>query len=118
MIQRKIEIYLSTPINALVEGIYEENIPMTEIKKHGDFGLGTFNQLDGEMVLLDGQIYRIASDGNVSIMDEQTQTPFACVTFYQAMSYEDSEGELKLSRVSGVVDCLDALAKFVLCLSH
>ncbi len=67
---------------------------MTEIKKHGDFGLGTFNQLDGEMVLLDGQIYRIASDGNVSIMDEQTQTPFACVTFYQAMSYEDSEGEL------------------------
>jgi acetolactate decarboxylase len=87
-------IYLSTPVNALVEGIYEQNIPVSEIKKHGDFGLGTFNDLDGEMVLLDGQIYRVAADGNVSKMSEQTLTPFACVTFYQPMSHEISKGEL------------------------
>jgi acetolactate decarboxylase len=87
-------IYLSTPVNALVEGIYEQNVPVAEIQKHGDFGLGTFNDLDGEMVLLDGQIYRAASDGTVSPVDAQTLTPFACVTFYRPMSYEDSRGEL------------------------
>jgi len=90
----KSRIYLSTPVNALVEGIYEQNVPMTEIQKHGDFGLGTFNDLDGEMVLLDGQTYRVAADGNVSLVSAQTLTPFACVTFYRSMSHENSRGEL------------------------
>ena len=93
----KSRIYLSTPVNALVEGIYEQNIPLAEIQKHGDFGLGTFNDLDGEMVLLDGQIYRVASDGNVSSVSSQTLTPFACVTFYHPMSSENSRGMLTYS---------------------
>jgi acetolactate decarboxylase len=93
-VPEKNRIYLSTPVNALVEGIYEQNIPLTEIKKHGDFGLGTFNDLDGEMVLLDGVVFRVASDGTVSQMSDQTLTPFACVTFYHPMSAETSRGEL------------------------
>ena len=36
-------VFLSAPINALVEGLYVENTTMAEIKQHGDFGLGTFN---------------------------------------------------------------------------
>ncbi|HEX3051173.1 MAG TPA: acetolactate decarboxylase [Aggregatilineaceae bacterium] len=81
-------IYLCAPVNALVEGIYEENIPLSSIREHGDFGLGTFDQLDGEMVMLDGQVYQITGDGRVSKVDESTQTPFACVTFYQTHSSE------------------------------
>ena len=42
-------VYLCAPVNALVEGIYEEKIPFSEVKKHGDFGLGTFDHLDGEI---------------------------------------------------------------------
>jgi hypothetical protein len=34
-------ICLSAPVNALVERIYEENVSPAEVKKHGDFGLGT-----------------------------------------------------------------------------
>ena len=58
-------IYLCAPVNALVEGIYQERIPLTKIRRHGDFGLGTFDNLDGEMVLLDGHFYQIAGDGRV-----------------------------------------------------
>jgi len=87
-------IYLCSPVNALVEGIYEQNIPIAELKKHGDFGLGTFNDLDGEMVLLDGQIYRVAGDGTVNTVSEEIKTPFACVTFYTPMSHEISQGEM------------------------
>jgi acetolactate decarboxylase len=79
-------LYLCAPVNALVEGIYNENIPFGEIKKHGDFGLGTFDMLDGEMVMLDGQIYQITSDGRVSSGHDDLSTPFACVTFWQAHS--------------------------------
>jgi len=87
-------IYLCAPVNALVEGIYKENIPLAEIKKHGDFGLGTFNDLDGEMVMLDGQVYQIASDGRVAVIDDSALTPFACVTFYKPLSHDDIDHEM------------------------
>jgi acetolactate decarboxylase len=83
-------IYLCAPINALVEGIYEEKIPFTEIKKHGDFGLGTFDDLDGEMIMLDGQVYQIGADGSVKKVSDEALTPFACVTFYQPLSHDDA----------------------------
>jgi acetolactate decarboxylase len=87
-------IYLCAPVNALVEGIYEENIPLSQVTEHGDFGLGTFHELDGEMVILDGRIYRIASDGSVTTMDEKSLTPFACVTFFQPECSDRLEREV------------------------
>jgi acetolactate decarboxylase len=87
-------IYLCAPVNALVEGIYKENIPLAEIKKHGDFGLGTFNDLDGEMVMLDGHVYQIAADGRVAVIDDDALTPFACVTFYEPLSHDEINGEM------------------------
>jgi acetolactate decarboxylase len=87
-------IYLCAPVNALVEGIYEEKIPFTQVKQHGDFGLGTFDDLDGEMVMLDGQIYRITAEGRVHQVDEQALTPFACVTFYHPFSHDELDTEL------------------------
>ena len=54
-------IYLCAPVNAVVEGIYEEKIPFTEVKKHGDFGLGTFDLLDGEMVKIEGHLHPIST---------------------------------------------------------
>lgn len=87
-------IYLCAPVNALVEGLYEEKIPFTEIKGHGDFGLGTFDDLDGEMVMLDGQIFQINSAGRVQRVPDHALTPFACVTFYKPFSRDILEREL------------------------
>src|SRR5690349_6559976 len=87
-------VYLCAPVNALVEGIYEENIPITEIKKHGDFGLGTFDQLDGEMIMLNGQVYQIAGDGRTTVVDDNAETPFVCVTFYETHSTESLERDM------------------------
>ncbi|MBW1800092.1 MAG: acetolactate decarboxylase, partial [Deltaproteobacteria bacterium] len=63
-------------------------------KKHGDFGLGTFDKLDGEMVMLDGKIYQIDSVGRVSRVAEDALTPYACVTFYQPFSHDHLENEM------------------------
>lgn len=87
-------IYLCAPVNALVEGIYEQKIPFTEIKEHGDFGLGTFDNLDGEMVMLDGNIFQITGQGKVNRIDEAALTPFSCVTFYRPASHDELETEL------------------------
>jgi acetolactate decarboxylase len=87
-------VYLSAPINALVEGFYVENTTIADIKTHGDFGLGTFNYLDGEMVLLDNIFYQIRSDGNVYCIGDNEQSPFACVTFFNPDTFDDIDGNI------------------------
>lgn len=77
-------VYLSAPVNALVEGIYEEDIPLSNVLLHGDFGIGTFDDLNGEMVILDGCCYQILADGKVKRAPEEAKTPFAAVTFFSA----------------------------------
>lgn len=87
-------VYLCAPVNAIVEGIYEEHIPFSEIKRHGDFGLGTFDMLDGEMVMLDGRIYQMTADGCVQEVGDDALTPFACVTHYSPERFLELDGEL------------------------
>jgi acetolactate decarboxylase len=82
-------VYISTPINVLVEGYYEQNITIGDVKTHGDFGLGTFNDLDGEMVVLDGVVYQVAADGTVNTVADDVLTPFACVTFYDPETFDE-----------------------------
>lgn len=86
-------VYLCAPVNAVVEGIYEEHIPFSEIKRHGDFGLGTFDMLDGEMVMLDGRIYQMTADGCVQEVGDDALTPFACVTHYRPEKFLELDGE-------------------------
>lgn len=85
-------VYLTAPINALVEGLYVENTTIAQVKQHGDFGLGTFNYLDGEMLLLDGKVYQIRSDGNAYDVGDDERSPFACVTFFSPDTFDDIEG--------------------------
>lgn len=94
-------VYLCAPVNALVEGIYEENIPFSQIKRHGDFGLGTFNDLDGEMVMLDGRIYQIDSEGRVSAVADEQLTPFACVTHFRPSIFAETEAEMEYNPFLG-----------------
>lgn len=75
-------------IDALLTGVYDGHMSLKELRKHGDFGIGTFGALDGEMILLDGVFYQIRADGKVSKPDLSIRTPFACVTKFAADSME------------------------------
>ncbi|VAX34512.1 Alpha-acetolactate decarboxylase [hydrothermal vent metagenome] len=70
-------------IDALLIGIYDGEMTIGELKQYGDFGLGTFNGLDGEMLVLDGRFYQITSDGVVRQPDINTKTPFAAITYFE-----------------------------------
>jgi acetolactate decarboxylase len=65
---------------ALVEGLYQGAVRVSRLLRHGDFGLGTFIGLDGEMIVLDGACYRVASDGTVTIVEGDRLIPYAVVT--------------------------------------
>jgi len=69
---------------ALVQGIYARAVSSSFLLNYGDFGLGTFDNLDGEMVVLDGNIYQVRSDGTVNRIVDDTGTPFAVVVHFLA----------------------------------
>ena len=81
-------IFMSSPINAILEGFYETNLTMAELKKKGDFGIGTFNDLDGELILIDGSVYQMDISGNVCMVDDDVKTPFATACFFKPSSHE------------------------------
>lgn len=68
---------------ALVEGIYKGAVTIAHLREHGDFGLGTFEGLDGEMVALDGRFYQVRSDGTVREAADSDLSPFAVVTRFR-----------------------------------
>jgi acetolactate decarboxylase len=70
--------------NALDKGVQEVEFSVRELKEQGDFGIGTFNAIDGEMVVLDGDCFRIKADGTVLPASDSMGTPFAAVTFFEA----------------------------------
>jgi len=64
---------------ALVEGIYTGAVDVARLREHGDFGIGTFEGLDGEMVALEGRFHQVRSDGRLREGDEGDPSPFALV---------------------------------------
>lgn len=77
-------IYQVSTIGAIMQGVYDGAVSFGELKQHGDFGIGTFNSLDGEMVALDGGFYGVGVDGKAYPVDETAKTPFSVVTFFEA----------------------------------
>jgi acetolactate decarboxylase len=65
---------------ALVQGVYQGVVRVGTLREHGDHGLGTFEQLDGEMVVIDGRCFQVRSDGAVHAVADDVLTPFAVVT--------------------------------------
>jgi acetolactate decarboxylase len=73
-------LYQVSTATALVEGIYQGAVRVGALREHGDLGLGTFEDLDGEMVVVDGRFFQVRSDGSVRECDNDVLSPFAVVT--------------------------------------
>lgn len=68
---------------ALVEGVYHGAVSVGDLLEYGDFGLGTFDDLDGEMIVLNGRCYRARGDGSITEPDKSALVPFAVVTHFR-----------------------------------
>jgi acetolactate decarboxylase len=107
--------YLGHPIHtlfqvstsaALVEGLYQGAVRVSRLLRHGNFGLGTFIDLDGEMVVLEGVCYRVAPDGVVTTVKGDRLIPYAVVTRFSA---EFSRRSQQLNSFSELVAVCDKL---------
>ena len=68
---------------ALVQGVYRGAVTLGALKEHGDFGLGTFEGLDGELVALDGAFFQVHASGKIEKPSDGALIPFAVVTNFR-----------------------------------
>lgn len=101
---REDAVWQNAPINALIEGVYRAATTMTEVRRHGDFGIGTFNGLDGELVMLDGEIFQLRADGLAYPVPEDTCTPFCSATFFRPYVTETVDHPLDYAGVQTLLD--------------
>jgi acetolactate decarboxylase len=98
------QIYQTSLMSALIDGVYDGNITIQQLLKHGDFGLGTFNGLDGEMVILGNAVHQLKSDGTAHLATMDQKTPFAVVTFFHPTMTGNLEQPLDKSQIQALID--------------
>ncbi len=76
-------LFQASAYAALKAGDYTGDITFDELRAHGDFGLGTFTALNGEMLELNGTFYQIKSDGHVYTINGTEKTPWSQTTYFE-----------------------------------
>jgi acetolactate decarboxylase len=103
-------LFQVSTIDALLEGRFEGELPMSEVLARGDHGLGTLDGLDGEMLILDGVAWQGRMDGTLRRIGPDERTPFAVVMRFQAEAVHPlaapADGTMDLSALQGAIDAL------------
>jgi acetolactate decarboxylase len=97
-------VFQTSTLAALLDGAYDGDLTIGELRAHGDLGLGTFEALDGEMIVLDGAVWRARLDGSVVPVADDARTPFAVVTPFGAEVTVAVERELSHEELLAVVE--------------
>ena len=87
----------------LVSPDYDGLAPINSVSKGTTLGLGTFDRLDGELVMVGGQMYRIGTDGTPVLIDGSQSTPFfESVTFVPTASGPVAPGTTCVNLLAGI----------------
>ena len=81
-------------LQSLTVGYFDGSISVKDWKKFGDTGIGTFDGLNGEMIVLDGVVYRADVNCEINVVDDKETVPFSNITFF------DKDFSLKLNDVA------------------
>ena len=101
--QRETLTQIST-IDAILNGVYDGVVDFGTLKKYGDFGIGTFEGLDGEMLGFDGNFYQVKSDGIAYPASDSMETPFASVTFFEVDCNHDLPEGISYEQLEDFLD--------------
>ena len=77
-------LYQVATLQSLMQGNYYGSVSVKSLKKLGDTGLGTFDGLNGEMIVVNGTVYQALADGTVKKAKDSTKVPFSTVTDFHS----------------------------------
>jgi len=103
-------LYQVSTIDALLAGVYDGEVRFADVMPHGDFGIGTFDGLGGEMVAVDGRYFEVRYDGRVQPVDPARRTPFAAVTFFDRTQTVPALTVTNLAQLTAQLDAAVAAA--------
>jgi acetolactate decarboxylase len=89
---------------AFLQGIYEGDYTFANLAKAGNFGLGTLNGVDGEMVAVDGVFYRIDANGVASVISPEAKTPFSVVSKFQPVKPFEIANITSITQLNTLLD--------------
>lgn len=102
--QTEPSLYQVSTLRSLQEGDFDGQATCGELRRHGDLGIGTFEALDGEMVLLDGRIYQVPAEGPVRPAADSLKAPFACVTVFRPQQTLQHQSAVNLADLQKLLD--------------
>lgn len=103
--QRRVEgLYQVSTLQALMQGAYEGVVSFEHLGQQGDTGIGTFHALDGEMVMVDGQVWQVRGDGQVRRVKGSQTTPFATVAFFRPTREAEVTEPVDMAGLVGVLE--------------
>jgi acetolactate decarboxylase len=96
-------VFQVSTLDALSLGLYQGLYGIAALKQQGDFGLGTFEGIDGELTILNGHFYHFRSDGLVTEEPDGSRVPFAVITTFRAEIRFSTDG-LSMSELGQQID--------------
>ena len=106
-LQQRETLFQISSIDSLFSGHYDGFETVGWLKQHGDLGIGTFDALNGEMIVIDGQVFQALADGSLKKSEDATLVPFANVTTF------DSDITQDLGQVDSFAALQDTLIKMM-----
>ncbi|MCF0177275.1 MAG: acetolactate decarboxylase [Bacteroidales bacterium] len=97
-------LYQISTIQALIASDFHGVISVEELLQNGDFGIGTFEGVAGEMIVLDGVCYQALADGSVKVVDNAELVPFSAVTWFKSDISSNIKGEYSFEDLKAELD--------------
>ncbi|MGM5487110.1 MAG: acetolactate decarboxylase, partial [Pseudolactococcus raffinolactis] len=79
-----IKLFQDNTLSALMSGLFEGSLTIGELLEQGDLGIGTLDEIDGELIVLDGKAYQARGDKTITEVSPDVKVPYAAVVFHQA----------------------------------
>jgi acetolactate decarboxylase len=101
---RRHTLFQTSTIEALLGGVFDGDLPLSELLEHGDLGLGTLNGLDGELIVIDGQAFKANRDCVLSRAHGSLLTPYAVVVPFSSGPPVPVRGPLQFGALGQAVE--------------
>jgi acetolactate decarboxylase len=98
------QIYQYSVFTALANKIYDGELTVGMLKEKGDLGLGTYNGLNGEMIVLNGSVYQFLANGNVREPGDSELVPLAVVTCFETDTLLKTNELLDYTRMKTLIE--------------
>lgn len=97
-------------LQGLMLGDYYGSVSVKELKQMGDTAIGTFDKLDGELIMTNGIVYKAKGDGTVEVVPDDELIPFSNVTKFDI---DEKYSISNLNNIDSILSNLDAKVKSI-----